>query len=55
MARRKTHSLSGDDWLKSGAGPDWGNFRDFILLSNTLVIRFPPYQVAARALPDIGL
>lgn len=42
-------SLSDDDWLKSGAGPDWDNFRDFMLLPNSLVIRFPPYQVAAYA------
>ncbi len=42
-------SMSDDDWLKGGAGPQWENFEDFLLLPNSLVIRFPPYQVAAYA------
>lgn len=42
-------SMSDADWLKTGAGPQWQNFEDFILLADALVIRFPPYQVAAYA------
>jgi uncharacterized protein YecT (DUF1311 family) len=42
-------SMSDSDWVKSGAGPTWSNFRDFLLLEDKLVIRFPPYQVAAYA------
>jgi uncharacterized protein YecT (DUF1311 family) len=45
-------SMSDPDWLKSGAGPSWSNFQDFLLLSDKLVIRFPPYQVAAYAAGD---
>ncbi len=45
-------SMSDDDWLKTGAGPDWDNFKDFLLLPDTLAIRFPPYQVAAYAAGD---
>lgn len=41
--------MSDPDWIKDGAGPSWGNFADFLLLSGTLVIKFPPYQVAAYA------
>ena len=44
--------MSDPDWLKSGAGPSWSNFQDFLLLPDTLVIRFPPYQVAAYAAGD---
>ncbi|HMN85921.1 MAG TPA: DUF3298 domain-containing protein, partial [Bauldia sp.] len=40
---------SDPDWIKDGAGPAWANFADFILLSDALVIHFPPYQVAAYA------
>ena len=29
------------------AGPEWGNFRDFILQKETLEIHYPDYQVAA--------
>ena len=35
-------SMSDEDWLKSGAGPSWSNFQDFLLLGDKLVIRFPP-------------
>ncbi len=45
-------SMSDLDWLKTGAGPSWSNFQDFLLLPDTLVIRFPPYQVAAYAAGD---
>jgi uncharacterized protein YecT (DUF1311 family) len=45
-------SMTDSDWLKSGAGPTWSNFRDFLLLQDKLVIRFPPYQVAAYAAGD---
>jgi len=45
-------SMSDEDWIKSGAGPSWSNFRDFLLLDDRLVIRFPPYQVAAYAAGD---
>jgi uncharacterized protein YecT (DUF1311 family) len=45
-------SMSDPDWVKSGAGPQWANFHDFLLLEDTLVIRFPPYQVAAYAAGD---
>ena len=42
-------SMSDDDWLAGGAGPQWDNFSAFLLLADELVIRFPPYQVAAYA------
>ena len=42
-------SMSDPEWVKTGAGPAWSNFQDFILLEDKLVIRFPPYQVAADA------
>jgi uncharacterized protein YecT (DUF1311 family) len=45
-------SMSDPDWVKSGAGPQWSNFQDFLLLEDSLVIRFPPYQVAAYAAGD---
>lgn len=45
-------SMSDPDWVQSGAGPVWSNFQDFLLLEDTLVIRFPPYQVAAYAAGD---
>jgi uncharacterized protein YecT (DUF1311 family) len=35
------------DWVKQGAGPDWDNFRDFILGKDKLEIHYPDYQVAA--------
>ncbi|HEY8697465.1 MAG TPA: DUF3298 domain-containing protein [Rhizomicrobium sp.] len=37
------------DWIARGAGPDWNNFRAFVLLPKTLVLHFPDYQVAAYA------
>ena len=40
-------SMSDTDWIKAGAGPEWGNFSDFLLLPDKLVIEFPAYQVAA--------
>jgi len=42
-------AMSDDDWLNTGAGPQWSNFKDFLLLADTLIIDFPPYQVAAYA------
>lgn len=36
-------------WIRRGAGPDWGNFENFLLLPAALKIQFPPYQVAAYA------
>lgn len=42
-------SFIDDDWLNTGAGPEWENFREFLLLPDRLVIRFPTYQVAAYA------
>lgn len=44
--------MSDPDWIKSGAGPNWANFQDFLLLDDKLVIRFSPYQVAAYAAGD---
>jgi uncharacterized protein YecT (DUF1311 family) len=45
-----THNGGGDtDWLKQGAGPDWDNFRDFVLAKDKLEIHYPDYQVAAYA------
>jgi len=46
------NSLSDADWIRTGAGPTWSNFQDFLLLEDKLVIRFPPYQVAAYAAGD---
>ena len=44
------HNGGGDpDWVKQGAGPDWDNFRDFILDKDKLQIHYPDYQVAAYA------
>lgn len=45
-------SMSDPDWVKTGAGPAWSNFQDFLLLKDRLVIRFAPYQVAAYAAGD---
>jgi uncharacterized protein YecT (DUF1311 family) len=46
--RADNDSGGGDpDWIKQGAGPDWDNFRDFILGKNKLEIHYPDYQVAA--------
>lgn len=36
-------------WIETGAGPEWSNFDAFILLSDTLLIQFAPYQVASYA------
>ena len=45
-----SHNGGGDpDWVKQGAGPDWDNFRDFILDKDKLQIHYPDYQVAAYA------
>lgn len=33
-------------WVGSGAGPNWDNFRNFALTSTSLFIQFDPYQVA---------
>lgn len=37
------------DWIRRGAGPDWGNFENFLLLPDAVKIEFPQYQVAAYA------
>jgi len=37
------------DWIARGAGPDWDNFADFVLLPNALDIQYAPYNVAAYA------
>jgi uncharacterized protein YecT (DUF1311 family) len=42
-------AMSDSDEIKSGAGLNWENFKDFILLRDALILRFPPYQVAAYA------
>jgi uncharacterized protein YecT (DUF1311 family) len=41
----------GDDgnWVTTGAGPDWNNFRDFILKAKTLELNFAAYEVASYA------
>lgn len=41
--------LSDAQWIRRGAGPDWINFENFLLLPDALKIQFPPYQVAAYA------
>jgi uncharacterized protein YecT (DUF1311 family) len=48
-----SHNGGGDpDWVRNGAGPDWDNFRDFILQKDKLEIHYPDYQVAAYAEGD---
>jgi peptidoglycan-N-acetylglucosamine deacetylase len=42
-------AMSDPDTIKMGAGADWDNFKDFVLMPKTLVIHFPPYQVAGYA------
>lgn len=42
-------AMSDPDTIKMGAGPDWDKFKDFVLMPKSLVIHFPPYQVAAYA------
>jgi uncharacterized protein YecT (DUF1311 family) len=37
------------EWVGNGAGPYWDNFKDFALLSDTLDVQYPPYQVASYA------
>lgn len=50
-----TRQLEGPDamtdveWIRRGAGPDWANFENFLLLPDALRIEFPQYQVAAYA------
>jgi uncharacterized protein YecT (DUF1311 family) len=34
-------------WIGRGAGPEWENFQDFVLLPTVLRIEFAPYAVAA--------
>lgn len=41
--------LSDAQWIRGGAGPEWINFENFLLLPDALKIEFPPYQVAAYA------
>jgi uncharacterized protein YecT (DUF1311 family) len=38
--------LSDPDWIARGAGPDWANFENVLLLPDALKIMFPTYQVA---------
>lgn len=42
-------SLTDADWIARGAGPEWSNFENFLLLADSVKIEFPPYQVAAYA------
>jgi len=42
-------ALSDPDTIKTGAAPDWNNFRSFILEPNAIALYYPPYQVAAYA------
>ncbi|HYT69330.1 MAG TPA: RsiV family protein [Vicinamibacterales bacterium] len=37
------------DWVRRGAGPHLGNFTDFNISDDGLLITFPPYQVASYA------
>lgn len=38
-----------DDWIEEGAGPDAANFDNFTITSESIVIYFDPYEVAAYA------
>jgi len=42
-------SMSDKDWIARGAGPDWDNFSDFVLLPDALDVQYAPYNVAAYA------
>jgi uncharacterized protein YecT (DUF1311 family) len=42
-------SMSDKDWIARGAGPDWDNFSDFVLMPDRLDIQYAPYNVAAYA------
>lgn len=37
------------EWIKRGAGPDWSNYGNVLLLPDALKIEFEEYQVAAYA------
>lgn len=37
------------DWIKRGAGPQWGNYTNVVLLADALKIEFEPYEVAPWA------
>lgn len=38
-----------DDWIEEGAGPNAANFDNFTITSESIVIYFDPYEVAAYA------
>lgn len=42
-------AMSDKDWIARGAGADWDNFADFVLLPDALDIQYAPYNVAAYA------
>jgi uncharacterized protein YecT (DUF1311 family) len=39
----------GEDSIASGAGPEWDNFRSFVMLPDALDIQFAPYDVGPYA------
>lgn len=41
--------ISDADWIKRGAGPQWGNYTHVLVLADALKIEFEPYQVAPWA------
>ncbi|HEY1630568.1 MAG TPA: DUF3298 domain-containing protein [Rhizomicrobium sp.] len=42
-------AASDSDTVTMGTGPDWDNFRSFILMPNAIALYYPPYQVASYA------
>lgn len=47
--RKQMGADSDDEDIRSGAGPAWDNFDDFILKADSLDLNFAAYQVAAYA------
>lgn len=53
IVQQKLTELIGDysdpQWIETGSGENLANYQSFVLTENSLIILFPPYQVAAYA------
>ncbi|MCX6724297.1 MAG: RsiV family protein, partial [Candidatus Staskawiczbacteria bacterium] len=52
MTENGAIDMSGDEWLKEGAGPKPENFSVFLINKNNITFYFGDYQVAAYAAGD---
>ena len=46
---RENHDKEPNEWVRTGAGPDWKNFESFYLTPGEIVIVFQRYQVSSYA------